>query len=60
MKSPEARTPFGSVLVHEGKVIAEFKDIVYETGDVTQHAETGPVALATQKFSQEVLSESTL
>ena len=52
--------PFGSVLVHEGKIIAEFKNIVNETGDVTQHAETGLVALATQKFSREVLSESTL
>ena len=43
--------PFGSVLVHEGKIIAEFKNIVTETGDVTQHAETGLVALATQNFS---------
>ena len=52
--------PFGSVLVHEGKIIAEFKNIVTETGDVTPHAETGLVALATQKFSRDVLAESTL
>ena len=52
--------PFGSVLVHEGKIIAEFKNIVNETGDVTQHAETGLVASATQKFPRDILAESTL
>ena len=52
--------PFGSVLVHEGKIIGEFKNIVTETGDVTQHAETGLVALATQRFSRDILEESTL
>ena len=52
--------PFGAVLVHEGKIIAEFKNIVNETGDVTQHAEIGLVALATQKFSRDILAESTL
>jgi tRNA(Arg) A34 adenosine deaminase TadA len=52
--------PFGSMLVHEGKIIAEFKNIVNETGDVTQHAETGLVARATQKISRDILEESTL
>ena len=31
-----------------------------KTGDITKHAESGLLALATQKFSRDVLSQSTL
>ncbi|MEE8348130.1 MAG: nucleoside deaminase [Acidobacteriota bacterium] len=52
--------PFGSVLVHDGQIIAEFKNLVQETGDVTQHAESGLVAMVSQKHSRDLLTECTL
>ena len=52
--------PFGALLVHKGKNIAEFENAVVTTRDVTQHAETGLVAVVTQQISREILSESTL
>jgi tRNA(Arg) A34 adenosine deaminase TadA len=52
--------PFGALLVHDGKTIAEYENKVNTTGDVTQHAESGLVALATPQFSPEVLSRSIL
>ena len=52
--------PFGALLVDDGKTIAEYENRVNTSGDVTQHAETGLVALATPKFSPEILSRSIL
>ena len=52
--------PFGSLLVHDGKTIAEYENRVNTSGDVTQHAETGLVALATTQFSQDILARSIL
>ncbi len=52
--------PFGALLVHDGKTIAEYENRVYTSGDVTQHAETGLVALATPQFSPDILSQSIL
>ncbi len=52
--------PFGALLVHDGKTIAENENRVNTSGDVTQHAETGLVALATPKFSLDILSQSIL
>ena len=52
--------PFGALLVHNGKRIAEYENRVNISGDVTQHAETGLVALATPKFSLDILSQSIL
>ena len=52
--------PFGALLVHRGKNIIEFENAVVTTRDITKHAETGLLALATQQFPREVLSESIL
>ncbi len=52
--------PFGALLVHDGVIIAEYENTVSTSGDVTQHAETGLVALATPQFSPEILSQSIL
>ncbi len=52
--------PYGALLVHEGKILAEDRNTVNKTGDITKHAESGLLALATQKFSRDVLSQSTL
>ncbi len=52
--------PFGALLVHKGKNIMEFENAVVTTRDVTKHAETGLVAVATQQISREILSESVL
>ena len=52
--------PFGALLVHKEKNIMEFENSVVTTRDVTKHAETGLVAVATQQFSREILSESVL
>ena len=52
--------PYAALLVHEGKILAEDRNTVNQTGDITKHAESGLLALATQKFSRDVLSQSTL
>ncbi len=52
--------PYGALLVHEGKILAEDSNTVNQTGDITKHAESGLLALATQKYSRDVLSQSTL
>jgi len=52
--------PFGALLVYKGKNIAEFENAVVTTKDVTKHAETGLVAVVTQQFSRDILSESIL
>jgi len=52
--------PFGALLVYKGDNIAEFENAVVTTKDVTKHAETGLVAVVTQQFSRDILSESIL
>jgi len=52
--------PFGALLVYKGNNIVEFEHCAVTTRDLTKHAETGLVAVASQKFSREILSESTL
>lgn len=52
--------PFGALLVYSGEIIAEFENAVVTSRDVTKHAETGLVGLASQKFDPEILSQSTL
>jgi tRNA(Arg) A34 adenosine deaminase TadA len=52
--------PYGALLVHNGKIIAEDQNRVNQAGDVTKHAENGVVATASQKFSRELLSQSIL
>jgi tRNA(Arg) A34 adenosine deaminase TadA len=52
--------PFGALLVYKGKIIIEFEHSAVTTRDLTKHAETGLVSVATQQISREILSESTL
>jgi tRNA(Arg) A34 adenosine deaminase TadA len=52
--------PFGAVLVHNNKIIAEAENTVNTDDDFTRHAELNLVAAARKDYSQEVLSESIL
>jgi tRNA(Arg) A34 adenosine deaminase TadA len=52
--------PFGAVLVNDGKVIAEFSNCEYLTGDVTKHAETGLISAYSPKISRATFAKSTL
>jgi tRNA(Arg) A34 adenosine deaminase TadA len=52
--------PFGALLVDEGKIVAEFENEVTTSGDITKHAETGLIGLASRKISRKILSESTI
>jgi len=52
--------PFGAVLVSDDGKLAEYSNEVVTTRDVTRHAETGLVALASARFEPAVLSRSTL
>ena len=56
----EENYPYGALLVHDGKIIAECGNKVKEKGDVTMHAETGLISDASKKFSAQVLTESIL
>ena len=52
--------PFSALLVHEGKIVAEFENEVVTSGDITKHAETGLIGHASKTISRKILSESTL
>ncbi|MFB3109501.1 MAG: nucleoside deaminase [Candidatus Binatia bacterium] len=52
--------PFGALLVYKGKIIIEFEHSAVTTRDLTKHAETGLVAVVTQQFYRNILSESIL
>ena len=52
--------PFGALLVHDGKIIAESKNTVETANDVTKHAETSLVSFATHNFDRQTLANSIL
>jgi tRNA(Arg) A34 adenosine deaminase TadA len=52
--------PFGAVLVCQGKVIAEYSNCEFSTGDITKHAETGLISAYSPKISRATFSKSTL
>jgi tRNA(Arg) A34 adenosine deaminase TadA len=52
--------PFGALLVKDGKILAEYSNCVYSTGDVTKHAETGLISAFSPKIDRETFSKSTL
>ena len=52
--------PFSAVLVRDGKVIAEYVNRSDTTHDVTQHAETGLIAMYSPKFDRATLATCTL
>jgi tRNA(Arg) A34 adenosine deaminase TadA len=52
--------PFGAVLVNGGKVIAEYSNCEYATGDVTKHAETGLISAFSPRISRATFAQSTL
>ncbi len=53
-------SPFGAVLVLDGKVIAEYANCEDVTHDVTKHAETGLISAFSPKISRETFAKSTL
>ncbi len=52
--------PFGAVLVHNDKVIAEAENTVNTDRDFTHHAELNLVAEASESFSRDILGQSTM
>jgi tRNA(Arg) A34 adenosine deaminase TadA len=52
--------PFGALLVKDGKILAEYSNCVYSTGDVTKHAETGLISSFSPKIDRDTFSKSTL
>ena len=52
--------PFSALLVKDGKIIFEYENTIYSTHDITQHAETGLIGKATQKFDPATLAQCTL
>lgn len=52
--------PFGALLVKDGKVLAEYSNCVYSSGDVTKHAETGLISAFSPKIDRQTFSKSTL
>lgn len=52
--------PFGALLVKDGKIIAEYSNCVFSTGDITKHAETGLISAFSPKIDRETFSKSTL
>lgn len=51
---------YGALIVKDGKVIMEFSNDVTTSHDVTHHAETGLVSLASRKFDHAMLAGCTL
>lgn len=54
------RHPFSAILVKDDKVLAEYQNTEDITHDVTQHAETGLIAMYTPKFDRATLAACTL
>ena len=52
--------PYAALLVHEGRILAEHENTVNQSGNITKHAEVNLLGMATEKFSQDILSKSTL
>jgi tRNA(Arg) A34 adenosine deaminase TadA len=46
--------------VKDGKIIFEYENTIYTTHDLTQHAETGLIGKATQRFDAATLGQCTL
>ena len=53
-------SPFGALLVKDGKIIAEYYNVEHATGDITRHAETGLISTYSPKLSRAVFAASTL
>ncbi|MEO7597589.1 MAG: nucleoside deaminase [Opitutus sp.] len=56
----KGNTSYGAVLVKEGVVLMEFGNDARVSGDVTHHAETGLISLASRKFGKEAVAASIL
>ena len=56
----KGNTPYGALLVKDGKVIMEFENNAITSGDVTHHAETGLISASTVKLGKAVVSQCTL
>ena len=52
--------PFGAILVLDGRIILSAENSVITDKDVTCHAETNLVSLASKQFSRKELKKSTL
>lgn len=53
-------TAYGALLVRDGKVLMEFENDAITSGDVTHHAETGIISVASVKLGLPALAGATL
>lgn len=53
-------TAYGAILVRDGKVLMEFENDAITSRNVTHHAETGIIAVASVKFGLPALAGATL
>jgi tRNA(Arg) A34 adenosine deaminase TadA len=56
----KGNTCYGAVLVKDGRILMEFGNDARMTGDVTHHAETGLISLASRKFGREAVAAAVL
>ena len=60
MTAAKGNTSYGAVLVKDGAILMEFGNDARASGDVTHHAETGLISLASRKFGREAVAGSIL
>ena len=53
-------SPYGALLVVDGKIILELENNTRTSGDATHHAETGLISLASRRLGREALSKTVL
>jgi tRNA(Arg) A34 adenosine deaminase TadA len=52
--------PFGALLVHKNKIIAEAENTVNTEDDFTRHAELNLIVEVTKRYSKDILSQATI
>jgi len=56
----KGNSSYGALLVKDGAVLMEFGNDAKTSGDVTHHAETGLLSLASRKFGPDIVKDSVL
>ena len=56
----KGNSPYGALLVKDGKIVMEFENNANTSGDVTHHAETGLISASTVKLGKAFVSQCVL